>query len=195
VSEPAAGAPATPIPGLTYLPDYIDAGHEERLLAIIDRRTWLTDLARFVQHYGYRYDYKGRKIDPEMYLGPLPDWAADLAARLHQEGWFGERADQVIVNEYQPGQGISKHVDCVPCFDRTIASLSLGSTCVLEMAHGKTKHKVELLLRPRSLVIMQDEARYKWTHAVPARKKDVVDGRTWPRGRRVSLTFRKVLLD
>jgi alkylated DNA repair dioxygenase AlkB len=193
VSEPAA--PATPIPGLTYLPDYIDAAHEERLLAVIDRQTWLTDLARCVQHYGYRYDYKGRKVDPEMYLGPLPDWAAEIAVRLRQEGWFAEQADQVIVNEYQPGQGISKHVDCVPCFARTIASLSLGSTCVLEMAHGKTKQKVELLLQPCSLIVMEDEARYKWTHAVPARKKDVIDGRTWPRGRRVSLTFRKVLLD
>jgi alkylated DNA repair dioxygenase AlkB len=195
VSEPAVSAPAVPIQGLTYLPDYIDAAHEEALLAIIDRQTWLTDLARYVQHYGYRYDYKGRKVDPEMYLGPLPDWAAEITARLHREGWFVELPDQLIVNEYQPGQGISKHVDCVPCFDRTIASLSLGSTCVLEMAHAKTKQKVELLLQPRSLVIMQDEARYKWTHSVPARKKDVHQGKTWPRGRRVSLTFRKVLLD
>jgi alkylated DNA repair dioxygenase AlkB len=89
--------------------------------------------------------------------------------------------------------GISKHVDCVPCFDRTIASLSLGSPCVMELFRTRTREKVERLLEPRSLLVLQDEARYRWAHAVPARKKDVFGGRTWLRARRVSLTFRKVL--
>ena len=35
--------------------------------------------------------------------------------------------DQLIVNEYQPGQGISAHIDCEPCFKNTIVTVSLGS--------------------------------------------------------------------
>jgi alkylated DNA repair dioxygenase AlkB len=181
------------VPGLTYLPDYLDAAQHDRLLALLDAQPWLADLQRRVQHYGYRYDYKARKVDPATYLGPLPDWAAEMADRLHHEGWFPTTPDQLIVNEYQPGQGISRHVDCVPCFHHTVASISLGSTCVIELARGETK--VPLLLQPRSILILQDEARYRWTHAVPGRKKDMVDGRTLLRGRRVSLTFRKVLLE
>ena len=185
-------APAR-VPGLTYLPDYLDPAEHDRLLALVDSLPWRDDLQRRVQHYGYRYDYKARKVDPSMYLGPLPGWADELARRLHAEGWFPVPADQLIVNEYEPGQGISRHVDCVPCFDHTIASISLGSSCVMELSNGK--ETVPLLLEPRSVVVMKDEARYRWTHAVPARKTDHYQGRTLPRGRRVSLTFGKVLVE
>src|SRR5262249_50640131 len=121
------------------------------------------------------------------------DWAAELARRLHREGWFDEVPDQLIVNEYQPGQGIAKHVDCVPCFGKTVVSISLGSTCVLEMAQGK--QKVPLLLEPRSAVVLQGDARYRWTHAIAGRKQDRWGDKVLPRGRRLSLTFRKVLLE
>ena len=38
---------------------------------------------------------------------PLPGWAAGLAASLYGESHTDRPADQVIVNEYLPGQGIS----------------------------------------------------------------------------------------
>src|SRR5262249_1957612 len=122
------------------------------------------------------------------------DWAAELARCLHREGWFDCLPDQLIVNEYQPGQGISKHVDCVPCFGATVASLSLGSGCVLEMANAREKAKVPLYVEPRSLVVLRGGPGRGGPQAGPARKKDVVDGRQRPRGRRVSLPSRKVLL-
>jgi hypothetical protein len=46
-----------------------------------------------------------------------------------------------------------------------------------------------------SLLVMKDEARYKWTHGIAKRKSDRYRGRTIVRRRRVSLTFRKVILD
>jgi alkylated DNA repair dioxygenase AlkB len=188
-------APAAPaVPGLTYVADYLSPEEHDRLVATIDCQPWLTALQRRVQHYGYRYDYKARKVARDFYLGPLPGWAAELAGRLRREGWFDRPPDQLIVNEYQPGQGISKHVDCVPCFGPTVVSLSLGSTCVMELAEAKTKRKVPLLLAPRSAVVLREDARYRWTHAVPARKSDAFAGRTYPRSRRLSLTFRTVLL-
>ena len=180
------------VPGLTYLPDYLDQAAHDRLIETVDAQPWLGDLSRRVQHNGYRYDYKARKVDPSLYVGPLPDWAAELSRRLLREGWFEEVPDQLIVNEYQPGQGIAKHVDCVPCFGKTVVSISLGSTCVLEM--GRAKQKVPLLLEPRSAVVMQGDARYRWTHAIAGRKQDRWKGQILPRGRRISLTFRKVLL-
>src|SRR5262245_18798831 len=115
------------IPGLIYVPEYLNADREQDLIEVIDRQPWLTELKRRVQHYGYRYDYKARQVLPEMYLGPLPDWLQSLADDLHASGRLPHLADQVIINEYQPGQGIAAHVDCVPCFADGIASLSLGS--------------------------------------------------------------------
>lgn len=49
------------------------------------------------------------------------------------------------------------------------------------------------ILEPRSVMVLKDVARYKWTHEIPARKSDVIDGGKVERSRRISLTFRKVI--
>ncbi len=181
------------IPGLKYIPAYLSPTEQTDLLATIDAGAWITDLKRRVQHFGYVYDYKKRAVDPAMYLGALPDWAQVIAERLHADGHAPALPDQVIVNEYQPGQGIAPHVDCVPCFGDTILSISLGSACVMDFAPLRGSDKLSLLLEPGSLVIMQGESRYQWKHGIAPRKSDLVDGRSVARGRRVSLTLRKVI--
>lgn len=182
------------ISSLRYMPDFIDAETEAALLSTIDQQPWLNDLKRRVQHYGWRYDYKARGITQDLRIGAIPDWLAGLCKRLNAEGIFPRTPDQVIINEYQPGQGISAHVDCVPCFGDTIASLSLGSACVMDFTHATTGEKQSHLLEPRSLLILSGDARYHWQHAIPARKSDRYNGEIIPRGRRLSLTFRNVIL-
>lgn len=182
------------ISGVTYIPEYISAQQEESLLLAIDNQPWLTDLKRLVQHYGYRYDYKARIADSKLYLGELPGWLKPHCEQLYSKQLFPQIPDQVIVNEYQPGQGISAHIDCIQCFAETIASLSLGSSCVMDFIHTETQQKISLLLEPRSLIILSGEARYNWKHAIVARKTDAYDGQSLTRGRRVSLTFRNMIL-
>ena len=104
------------LPGARYVAGFIDQPMQDALIAAVDERPWIEDLKRRVEHYGYRYDYRARTVTPDDYLEPLPQWASDLARRLVDHGWFGRTPDQLIVNEYLPGQGISAHVDCVPCF-------------------------------------------------------------------------------
>ncbi|MDE3016594.1 MAG: alpha-ketoglutarate-dependent dioxygenase AlkB [Pseudomonadota bacterium] len=173
-------APVAVVPGLTYIPEYIDRQQEADLIRIIDIQPWITELKRRVQHYGYRYDYKARSVTPESYLGPLPEWLVPYCDRLRADGHFPQAPDQVIVNEYQPGQGIAPHIDCVPCFTDTIASLSLGSTCVMEFTHTGTQQKIPVLLEPRSLVVLSGDARYRWQHAIPYRKTDRHQGQGHP---------------
>jgi len=183
------------ISGLELVPDYIAPSGQTQFLAIIDNSLWMTDLKRRVQHYGYRYDYKARKVDSTMYLGTLPDWAHQLAIRLHLDGYIAKVPDQLIANEYVSGQGIAPHVDCVPCFDDTILSITLGSACIMDFTKLKSTEKQSLYLTSGSLLIMKDEARYDWKHGISARKSDVIDGERITRGRRVSLTFRCVTLE
>jgi alkylated DNA repair dioxygenase AlkB len=178
-----------------YLADYLDEAREQALIERIDRQQWLAELRRRVQHYGYRYDYNGRKVTPEMYLGPLPDWLQALGEELKGRGLMPRVADQVLVNEYEPGQGIAPHVDCVPCFADTIASLTLGSSCLMEFTQVKTREKVPRFLARHSLVVLSGEARYDWRHAIPGRKSHPHHARMLPRGRRLSLTFRNVLVE
>ncbi|HZT79825.1 MAG TPA: alpha-ketoglutarate-dependent dioxygenase AlkB [Gemmataceae bacterium] len=147
-----------PVPRLRYLPDWVAPAQEEKLLRHVDESPWMTELRRRVQHYGWRYDYRARAVDLSMRLGPLPDWAAILAGWLVAEGLAPEPPDQVIVNAYEPGQGIAAHVDCVPCFTETIMSLSLGSACVMSYKHKQTRQVVEVPLLPRSLLLMSERA-------------------------------------
>jgi alkylated DNA repair dioxygenase AlkB len=178
--------------GLTYLENYISEDEACRLVQEIDAAPWRTDLKRRVQHYGYRYDYKARQASRKDYLGPLPEFFQQLTERLTSEGHFQAVPDQVIINEYQPGQGISAHIDCQPCFGETIASLSLLSACVMRFASQKSARKMDLLLQPNSLLVMAGEARHEWTHAILARKTDIVEGQKSQRTRRISLTFRQM---
>lgn len=181
--------------GLIYVPDYLSQQEHDCLAVFVDRQPWLADLKRRVQHYGYRYDYKARSINLRMYLGELPDWGQKLAQRLFKDGWMIKQPDQLIVNEYHPGQGISSHIDCVPCFGPVVACLSLGSNCMMDFMNPQTNEVISLLLEPRSLLIMSDESRYEWKHAIKARKNDTYKGKKIVRERRISLTFRTVILN
>lgn len=182
------------ISGLSYFPDYITEAEEQQLLALVDAQAWMHDLRRRVQHYGYCYDYRRRSIKQSMALGDLPNWLAGVARHFYEDGIISEVPDQVIVNEYQPGMGIAPHVDCEPCFKGTIISLSLGSPCIMDFTHVHTGAQQSLLLQPCSLLVLQGEARYDWKHGIAPRKSDSFMGREIYRGRRVSLTFRKVIL-
>lgn len=128
-----------------------------------------------------------------MYIAPLPDWALVVAKRL-QQSYSSTLPDRVIVNEYEPEQGIASHTDCKTCFGDTIISLSLGSPCIMNFVHPKKQLKMSLLLEPRSLIVLKDEARYEWTHGIAKRKNDNFQDRIFKRTRRVSLTFRTVIL-
>ncbi|HET6251070.1 MAG TPA: alpha-ketoglutarate-dependent dioxygenase AlkB [Tepidisphaeraceae bacterium] len=193
-NELAGAADADAVAGLRYLPAFIETHEHDELMRQIDSHPWLSDLRRRVQHYGFRYDYSSRRITASMVAPPFPEWAAVFAARLADQGLAPEKPDQLIINEYLPGQGIAGHVDCVPCFSETIISMSLGSACVMEFTNGRTNRVVPVLLEPRGLVIMQGEARFDWKHGIRARKTDNFQGQIIRRARRVSLTFRKVIL-
>jgi len=183
------------VPGLKYIAGYVVTSDEAALLARLDAEPWRGDLKRRVQHYGYRYDYTNRTVDPSMYLGPLPAWAQTLANRLVADGHMHAPPDQLIVNEYEPGQGINAHVDCVPCFGPVVCSVTLGSQCVMELSRVDGGEAEPLLLERGSLLVLAEDARYEWRHGIPGRKTDTVGGQVLARGRRVSLTFRTVIVE
>lgn len=182
-------------PGATLIDDFVSVGREQELLSFINEALWLQDLSRRVQHYGWRYDYKARRVTADARLGPLPDWLEPEVDALCGRCLFDPAPDQVIVNEYEPGQGIAPHVDCVPCFGPTIVSPSLGGHVEMRFENTATGEKRETLLPPRSLLVLTGSARYEWSHTIPARKSDVIDGRRVGRKRRISLTFRRVISD
>ena len=171
------------IPGLSLIAEYVSEREEQALVAAIDAEPWDETWDRRRQPYGASYGR--RKGD-----GPLiPPWGLALVERLHADKVGDRRFDQMLVNEYTPGQGISLHRDYDP-FDRTIVSFSLLSSCVMEFRRVSDGLRESMLLGPRSLLILEDEARYEWEHGIARRKSDRWKGAVIPRRRRLSVTFR-----
>lgn len=182
------------IPGLTYIPHYIDVLDQHQLLQEIDEQEWSIESlesTRRIQQHGYRYEYQNGILVACNYLGALPDWAMRIAKRLYGDGLTEIVLDQATVNEYEPGQGLRNHIDCITCFGDTLSTISLGSPYVMEFTHAQTQEKRELLLLPGSLLALKREARYVWQHGVMPRERDSYHGREFIRSRRVALTFRE----
>lgn len=189
-------ATAENIPGLMVVREVVSEAEEADLIFMIDAsRNWSASMRRRVQHFGFKYDYRSRTIDSSMVASPFPQWLTNLAHRLMSKDLISEMPDQAIVNEYLPGQGIYKHVDCEPCFGPEIASVSLGSGCEMLFTHIDSKEVLSLFLEPRSFLRLTGSARYDWLHGIPARRADIIGDRRIPRRRRLSVTFRKVIIN
>merc|ERR1712228_128437 len=104
---------------------------------------------------------------------------------------YSKEINQCTVNEYENGQGIRPHIESTDCFGEYVVSLSLLSPIIIDFRHSITNIKKSILLKPRSLLIIGNEARYKWSHGIAHRKYDIINGQITSRQRRVSLTFRK----
>ena len=169
----------------------------DSLLGLIDGRPWMNDLKRRVQHYGWRYDYSARFVTENMRAESLPYGINDVAERLRSRGWFSETPDQVIVNEYEPGQGIAPHVDR-DCFGPAVATLSLGDCWPMQFIpagrNADRAERREVLLDVGSILVLTGAARNKWMHGIARRRVDGRGSDKRERQRRVSVTFRTVKL-
>ena len=182
------------VPGLTFLEGFLTPEQQDYCVQRVDAAVgeWRNDLSRRVQHYGWRYDYKARSITPDMHIGALPDWLADLAQRLYDETeLFGRIPEQVIVNEYLTGQGIATHIDH-PGFGPTVCTISLLDDWEMDFSEN-WKDKSPALLQRGSCVLLTGDARSVWQHGIAPRKSEATDAGRRPRNRRLSLTFRTVL--
>ena len=198
LNHPVSGKPglqnSTEVPGLIFCQGFLTPAEESLCIERIDAAVgiWLNDLSRRVQHYGWRYDYKARVITPDMHIGELPDWLRQLAQRLYDETDLFDRVpEQVIVNEYQPGQGIAMHTDHRG-FGDTVCTISLGDDWEMDFSEDWSDKRPALLPR-RSCVLLTGESRSIWQHGIAPRKSELTANGRRNRRRRVSLTFRTVL--
>ena len=195
---PAPAPPRVPdIVGLHYLQHFLSTDEQARASAAINAAPWRDDLQRRVQHYGWRYDYRSRVVTRDMRIGPFPPWLQSLAAKLCHFGLFAEPPDQAIVNEYEPGQGIAMHVDR-QCFGPVVATVSLGDAWYMNFRPSRQRQGPieQILLQVGSVLALSLDARYRWLHGIAPRHRERNDQGGWRlRRRRLSITFRTVLLD
>jgi len=186
------------VPGLYYIDNLISPEYSQQLFHYLDNEEkWssITDSpnSRVVQHYGYKYNYKNHN-NKEMGK-PIPDTFSELIQSLQQkvqELQLGDSSysfNQIIVNNYEPGQGISKHTD-IKSYGAVIGCYTIGSGAT--MRFRKKDEVVDLYVKPNSLYVMSGDSRYLWTHEMPSTKSDKYNGKCIMRDRRISITFRNV---
>lgn len=153
-------------------------------------------------------------------MGELPSFVSPVLERISACNELDRAAttnlDQLTVNEYPPGVGLSPHIDTHSAFEDEIFSLSLAGPCIMEfrrylegsgqpdlsMSKGMNEENPEnsinflrraVYLPPRSMLLLSGEARYSWLHYIPHHKVDnVKDNLIRRASRRVSFTLRKV---
>jgi len=181
------------IDGLYYIDDIkIDTSN---MVSELDKLEW-TKLSsninsRKVQHYGFKYNYSTSNIKEKTdelpyFLEPLKNMLTKFCRKLKLIDDKYE-FNQCIINNYESGQGISSHIDTLS-YGHTIGCFTIGSGAIMKFT--KDKLDEELFVEKDSLYIMSGDARYKWKHSMPARKKD----NDKLRDRRISITFRNVPL-
>ncbi|XP_076129895.1 putative RNA/DNA demethylase ALKBH6 [Alosa pseudoharengus] len=201
-------------PTVYYIPDFITEVEEQYLLQEVykaPKPKWTQLSGRRLQNWGGLPRPKG------MLAEKLPDWLLKYTNRISALGAFaGKAANHVLVNEYTQGEGIMPHVDG-PLYHPTVTTISLGSHTLLdfyrpisqcEMEGPQTeesRYLLSLLLRPRSLLILQDEMYQHLLHGIQNVCQDTLTervanlfsalaqpGEALTRGTRVSLTIRHV---
>lgn len=191
------------ISGLYYFPEFRGSAAQREVMDCIDRGGWCENLKlkRRVQHYGWRYDYDARTTAEKAEPLPVPftKVAERLAAIELPDGkkLFNKVPDQVIVNEYLPGQGIALHTDRTDCFGPTVATISLGDDWEMKLQpiNGTSSQARRIMLVRGSALIMTGDARFDWKHGIQPRKYEKMEhGGRRKRRRRLSLTFR-IMLD
>ncbi|XP_021479542.1 alpha-ketoglutarate-dependent dioxygenase alkB homolog 6 isoform X2 [Oncorhynchus mykiss] len=202
-------------PTVYYIPDFITEDEESQLL----QQVYKAPKTKWTQLSNRRLQNWGGLPRPKGMLGEkLPDWLLKYCERISALGAFaGKTANHVLVNEYKPGEGIMPHEDG-PLYHPTVTTISLGSHTLLDFYRPisaqeldevpqteESRYLLSLLVRPRSLLILQDDMYQRLLHGIQGTHHDsltervanllaagVLPGATLTRGTRVSLTVRHV---
>lgn len=201
-------------PTVYYIPDFISEQEETYL----QQQVYKSPKPKWTQLSGRRLQNWGGLPHPKgMLAEKIPDWLQKYCEKISSLGAFGGKtANHVLVNEYKAGEGIMPHEDG-PLYYPTITTISLGSHTLLDFyapvgsVQGDAPQTEEnrflfsLLVKPRSLLILQDDTYQRLLHGIRPCDQDTLTekavnllaagtqpGEILTRSTRVSLTIRHV---
>lgn len=153
--------------GLTIVDDFISEEKESSLLEVIDDKKNHVSKRKdrnMIKRYGSDVPYRANMVSQT-----IPDYLNDVGLKIFESGFVLKKPDSISINEYLVGQEIRPHIDS-PSSGDVIIVLSLLSNAQMKFNIKNEFFIVEL--KPRSLVIMKKEIRYKWMHSIlPVKEK------------------------
>lgn len=185
------------VPGLYYIPNYLNKKEitsietylkttgEENFEGISKKNS-----SRRVIQYGYIYSYDRSGVNettpiPNLFLKLIK---AEKINNILEKELIKDLSDQLIINEFLSGQGISHHTDHEKYFGSIILCISVGCKTNIEFINKETNCKKIINVDIGSLYIMSGDSRYKWTHGII---KDLKNSNKKEKPR-YSLTYRNV---
>ena len=206
------GVHVAEIPGLRVILDAVSVAEERAALAEIarDRGVPASNIHRATQ-WGWRFSTWGRVPPMSLAdrLAPVPRWlravgaaleAADAPrALLPPTDQWGAGVAHALLNEYEPGDGVTAHTDDVAFWTSWVLGLSLGADVTMrfhppppEDDDAPPAGPIDVRLPARSVYVLTGDARWRWSHEIERATHDEVDGVLVPRGRRTSVTLRGI---
>jgi alkylated DNA repair protein alkB family protein 6 len=187
------GAVGLPPAGAMYIPDFVTAGEEARLLellycpAAIGR--WGGGTGSGLEKQRRTQNWGGRPGSLEVGEG-LPPFAAALIKALVRAGVYesANAPNHVLVNEYGKSAGLVAHTDGPLYYDR-VACLSLGGPASMKLwrqfedaeaaedGREGPGHAAQIFLRPRSLNVLSGEVYTNFLHSIDATPTDTITAR------------------
>jgi alkylated DNA repair protein alkB family protein 6 len=195
--------PNTPPDATAYLlRDWCTSSEEEYLLGRVyhggasGKKKWTEVSGRRLQNLGGVVHPKG------LIPTPMPEWLATAAANVRASAGdlLPAPINHVLVNEYQPGDGILPHQDG-DAYYPAVAIVSLGCDAVMRFAprrddveEGKGNESEEnesgqsscrsfgVFLPRRSLLVFDGALYERYLHGIDATREDVIDATVANRG-------------
>jgi alkylated DNA repair dioxygenase AlkB len=187
--------------------------------------------SRMIQHYGYHYKQhefvkksktEQKNIEQICPITPIiqKEWY-ELIEKIESEYtkhdlWVLDETyeqekkirpsknhyiNQIIVNRYEPGQGLGKHTDCTQTYGSIISILSLESginwefcdaSCSSSSSSSSFSETNSIFLESLSLLILSDTVRNEYIYGIKPRKSDRIQNIIKKREPHISILFRHV---
>ncbi|XP_021694845.1 alpha-ketoglutarate-dependent dioxygenase alkB homolog 7, mitochondrial [Aedes aegypti] len=187
--------------GMTVLPDFITEEEEQSLLQEIEP---------YLKRMRYEFDHWDDAIHGYRETERKHWYPANRAIfdRVKEVAFRGETLPYIHVLDLAKQGVIKPHVDSVRYCGTTIAGISLLSDSVMRLvrtndeeqtnaeyrqifaSNRDDKYWSDVLLARRSLYIMKDTARYKFTHEILAGDDSIFQDRKVDKDRRISIICR-----
>lgn len=99
----------------------------------------------------------------------IPDYLANLVSANRINKTIGSDLitnsfEQLIINEYLPGQQIAYHIDHVTQFGPIVACITVGQAVPIKLKLNDIEKTINV--EAGSMYIMTGDARYKWKHSL-----------------------------
>jgi len=160
------------INGIFVRNEFVDSDEEKKLIESINLTEWKeSQSGRFKQDYGPKVNFKKKKLKINEFKG-LPFYSKFVIDRFKPLPQLDQFIPVELCNlkyESERAACIEPHIDDTWLWGDRLVTLNLMSNTFLTLTSNSSSLKNTFVLIPlkqRSLLVLNDEARYEWFHEI-----------------------------